>query len=172
MSVDEKAAYHNSIDYSEVLPAGSVAQHPHNVHHTTTHTVIDVEETTSNGEANAVAHEQNMQMASADEQDVEVRVLRVGTTDLNEDGYAEDVAILDVDGTPIMLVDIDQNSVADVAICDVNRNGQIDIEAGEVADIRSEHLPMPTEADVNACASQTETQPDYMDPCNSGLFEI
>ena len=195
MSVDEKAAYHNSIDYSEVLPAGSVAQHTHHAHHTTTHTVIDVEETASNGEANAVAHEQNTQMATADEQDVEVHVLRVGTADVDGDGYADNVALVDIDGTPVMLVDVDQNQVADIAvwdangdgtpialvdidhnqvadiaICDVNRDGNIG--EGEVADVSNENVIMPPIADVNACASQTETQPDYMDPCNSGLFEI
>lgn len=96
----------------------------------------------------------------------DVRVVGVHEEQLG-DGTVVTVGTLDGTGsdTEIMVVDVDQDSVFDVAISDRNRNGRLD--EGEIEDISGLDLRVPgTAADPNLHTARNEElapgMPDYM----------
>lgn len=101
--------------------------------------------------------------------EVDVHVIEVGQTDLNGDGMAENAALVEIDGHEVMLVDIDQDNVADVIIADLNGNGQI--EGNEIGDISDQELDMPTMSDGDMYMAQNDMEPDYTNDADMGLFE-
>lgn len=161
MTAEEKHEYQASIDYSDVISDDSAAQHHNDMaqHH-------------------AVHHESNVQHASYREpepiaehhetatDDVDVQVLEVGQTDLNGDGIPENAAVLEINGHEVLIVDIDQDGIADAALCDVNNDGQV-----EIADLSGENIAMPTQSAGDAYMAQADNAPDYMNDANVGMFE-
>lgn len=111
--------------------------------------------TGTQGNASATANEDN-----------DVRVVGVHESQLN-DGTVVTVGTLEGTGsdTEIMVVDVDQDTVFDVAVSDLNSNGQLD--EGEVADISGVGLRVPdATADPNLQTAQNDElapgMPDYM----------
>ena len=101
--------------------------------------------------------------------DVDVHVIEVGQADLDGNGMAENVALVEIDGNEVMLVDIDHDNVADVMITDMNGNGQID--GNEIVDITSEGVGMPTMSDGDLFMAQNDMEPDYTNDADMGLYE-
>lgn len=150
MTPEQRHDYQASIDYEDVLSSDSTP-HAHQSYH--------------ESEAyNEVENVSDSQDASSD--DVEVRVLEVGETDLNGDGMLENAAILDVDGNEVLIVDIDQDGIADVALCDIDNDGQLD-----ALDMTGENIAMPDQSDGDAFMSQADYAPDYMNDANVGMYE-
>lgn len=106
---------------------------------------------------------------STGSEDVDVHVIEVGQADLDGNGVAENVALVEIDGTEAMLVDIDQDNVADVVIADLNGNGRIDDD--EIGDITSQGIEMPTMSDGDMYMAQNDMEPDYTNDADMGLFE-
>lgn len=101
--------------------------------------------------------------------DVDVHVIEVGQADLDGNGMAENVALVEIDGNEVMLVDIDHDNVADVMITDTSGNGQI--ESNEIIDISGEGVGLPTMSDGDLFMAQNEMEPDYTNDADMGLFE-
>ena len=101
--------------------------------------------------------------------DVDVHVIEVGQADLDGNGMAENVALVEIDGNEVMLVDIDHDNVADVMITDMNGNGQID--GNEIVDITGEGVGMPTMSDGDLYMAQNDMEPDYTNDADMGLYE-
>lgn len=99
-----------------------------------------------------------------DDGDVEVHVLQVGQADLNGDGIAENVALVEVEGTEAILVDIDKEGTADVLLC--NENGNV-----HGYDITDENIDMPTMSDGDMYMAEADSEPDYMNDANVDMFE-
>lgn len=106
---------------------------------------------------------------SSGSDEVDVHVIEVGQADLNGDGMVENVALVEIDGNEVMLVDIDQDNVADVMIADLNGNGQID--GNEIGDVSGEGLEMPTMSDGDLYMAQADMEPDYNNNADMGLYE-
>lgn len=115
------------------------------------------------------APRQAVNTQQVDDNDVEVHVLDVGQADLNGDGYAENVAVLDVDGTETLLVDIDQDNVAEVIVSDLNGDGLL--QDDEIADISDAGIEMPAMSDGDAYMAQASMAPDYMNDADTGMYE-
>ena len=101
--------------------------------------------------------------------DVDVHIIEVGQADLDGNGMAENVALVEIDGNEVMLVDIDIDDVADVMIADMNGNGQID--GNEIVDNSGEGVGMPTMSDGDLFMAQNDMEPDYTNDADMGLFE-
>ena len=101
--------------------------------------------------------------------DVDVHVIEVGQADLDGNGMAENVALVEIDGNEVMIVDIDHDNIADVMITDTSGNGQI--ESNEIIDISGEGVGMPTMSDGDLFMAQNEMEPDYTNDADMGLFE-
>lgn len=89
------------------------------------------------------------------------------------DGSVVTVGKLEGDGidSDILVVDVDRDSVFDVAISDVNGNGQID--EGEVADISGAGLRTPNAGmDPNVHTAQNDIAPDMPDYMNDADVQM
>lgn len=151
MTAEQKHEYQASIDYKDVISDESMAQH---------HTSYHNQETTAKPET-----QNDTQEVSSE--DVDVQVLEVGQTDLNGDGIPENAAVLEVNGHEVLIVDIDQDGVADAALCDVDNDGQV-----EIADLSGENMAMPEQSAGDAYMAQADNAPDYMNDANVGMYEV
>lgn len=141
MSAEERAQFQASIDYHEVLSDDATAQHYNDVAQQNLHdqAVTDVEPETA--------------------QEPTVNVLEVGTTDLNGDGVPENAALLEIEGEELIILDIDNDDKADIAIT----------ETGDAYDISGEGIPMPA---INEFQDTLpEDVPDYMNDADVGYYE-
>lgn len=89
------------------------------------------------------------------------------------DGSVVTVGKLEGDGidSDILVVDVDRDSVFDVAISDVNGNGQID--EGEIADISGAGLRVPNAGmDPNVHTAQNDIAPDMPDYMNDADVQM
>lgn len=102
--------------------------------------------------------------ASQESDDLDVHVLNVGQADLNGDGIAENVAVVDVEGNEVLLVDIDQDNTADVLIR--NENG-----TNHAYDITDEDIDMPTMSDGDMYMASADSEPDYTNDADIDLFD-
>lgn len=102
--------------------------------------------------------------ASQQSEDVDVHVLHVGQADLNSDGLAENVAVVDIEGNEVLLVDIDQDNTADVLICDENGTDH-------AYDISGEDIDMPTMSDGDIYMSDADSEPDYTNDADIDLYD-
>lgn len=94
----------------------------------------------------------------------DVQVLAYETVSDDMGGQA-DLAVVSVDGQPIVFADVDQDGVADVAAADVNGNGQLDPE--EFVDISQEGIAMqPFRDEINGQNSGLLAQNDDTDYIN------
>lgn len=93
----------------------------------------------------SVAHnDANLHQASdvqvADDQNADVHLVNAGEVQL-ADGSMVTVGVFDVNGQEVSVVDFDQDGTPDVAICDVNGNGSIDV--GEAVDLHTGQVISP-----------------------------
>lgn len=102
--------------------------------------------------------------ASQQSDDVDVHVLHVGQADLNSDGLAENVAVVDIEGNEVLLVDIDQDNTADVLIR--NENG-----TDHAYDISGENIDMPTMSDGDMYMANADSEPDYTNDADIDLYD-
>lgn len=109
-------------------------------------------------------HAEATQTSLPDDGDVEVHVLHVGQADLNGDGLAENVAVVEVEGNEVLLVDIDQDNTADVLIR--NENG-----TNHAYDITDEDIDMPTMSDGDMYMASADSEPDYTNDADIDLFD-
>lgn len=113
-------------------------------------------------------------LADHKQDDVEVKVIAVNN-DVNIEGRTVDVAAIEINDEPVVLVDVTQNGEVDIAMADVNHNGQI--EQSEVRDVAEAHMPMPSANDVYGQDMTMTSQfpdvlPDYSDDSDITLYNI
>ncbi len=87
----------------------------------------------------------------------------------NEDGSQMDVAVVAVDGEPVIIGDLNQDGIADVMAHDENHNGQL--EAHEVHDISDQQLAMQplhdaVDPNMGGYLAQNDPEPDYTNDAN------
>ena len=94
------------------------------------------------------------------EPEIEVEVVAYETV-TNSDGSQSDVAVLNVNDTPVLLADVDQNGTADLLAADFNQNGEL--EAEEIIDISDEQVSMQPFAEMAEAAGQAGGDNYYAD---------
>lgn len=156
MTAEQKHEYQASIDYKDVLSDESMAQHhnemaQHNVSHSNAH---------------HTSHNETVQTPEPVDQDIDVQVLEIGQTDLNNDGVPENGAVLEIDGREVLIVDVDWDGKADVAVCDIDGDGQY-----EYRDLSDADIAMPSQSDGDAYMAQASAEPDYMNDANVDIYE-
>ena len=167
MTAEQKHEYQASIDYKDVISDESMAQHHNDMaQHNVTHHESNVHQPSYHNQEDTAKPEtvDDSQYVTSD--DVDVQVLEVGQTDLNGDGIPENAAVLEVNGHEVLIVDIDQDGIADVALCDVDNDGQV-----EIADLSGENMAMPEQSAGDAYMAQADNAPDYMNDANVGMYE-
>ena len=163
MSAAERQEFQGAIDQSDVIAESGVSHSTHTAHSAQAQRIESQTGVASNeAEAQAIPASHTQADASAD--DVEVRVLQVGETDLNGDGIAEHAALIEVDNQEIMVVDIDHDGTADFALR--QHNGQI-----QTLDLSDHNLDMPTQSDAEAYLAQADHAPDYLNEANVQHFD-
>ncbi len=88
----------------------------------------------------------------------------------NEDGSQMDVAVLNVNGNEVGVVDVTLNGEADAIICDANQNGVI--EEGEMQIVQGEGIAMQPFADAagfNPQYAQNDL-PDYVNDADVDTY--
>ena len=167
MTAEQKHEYQASIDYKDVISDESMAQHLNDMaQHNATHHDSNVNHTSYNTQETIAKPETPNDSQDISSEDVDVQVLEVGRTDINGDGIPENAAVLEVNGHEVLIVDIDQDGIADAALCDVDNDGQV-----EIADLSGENMSMPEQSAGDAYMAQTDNAPDYMNNANVGMYE-
>lgn len=83
----------------------------------------------------------------------------------NEDGSQMDVAVVNAQGQAVMIVDVDQNGVADAMASDLNNNGQLD--NGEIVDVSDQNIAMqPLQQAANMGGNDMVAQTNDVDYIN------
>lgn len=155
MSSEERQEFQSSINYNDLTNSSDDSQSSASA------SVI---------EENVAVHETSNNDVEANSSiDSEVQVLAVENTDLNGDGVPENAMVLEVNGHEVLVVDVDGDNMADIAIADVDGNGQI--SENEVADISHENLQMLDSTPGDVYMAQAESNPDYMNDANVGLYD-
>ena len=86
-------------------------------------------------------------------------------------GHTVDVAKVTINEEPVVFVDTDQNGEVNVAISDVNHDGQI--QDNEVADVSNSHIPMPTVDDTEQAHQVVDNEiPDYSNDADINTYEV
>lgn len=167
MTAEQKHEYQASIDYKDVISDESMAQHLNDMaQHNATHHDSNVNHTSYNTQETIAKPETPNDSQDISSEDVDVQVLEVGRTDINGDGIPENAAVLEVNGHEVLIVDIDQDGIADAALCDVDNDGQV-----EIADLSGENMSMPEQSAGDAYMAQADNAPDYMNNANVGMYE-
>lgn len=88
-----------------------------------------------------------------------------------DDGSQMDMAVLNVEGQEVYVIDADRNGTADFIAADLNQNGELELE--EITDISQENIamqPFQQEADMNQnnYLAMGEEGPDYLDGATMG----
>ena len=167
MTTEQKHEYQASIDFKDVISDESMAQHLNDMaQHNATHHDSNVNHTSYNTQETIAKPETPNDSQDISSEDVDVQVLEVGRTDINGDGIPENAAILEVNGHEVLIVDIDQDGIADAALCDVDNDGQV-----EIADLSGENMSMPEQSAGDAYMAQADNAPDYMNNANVGMYE-
>lgn len=109
------------------------------------------------------------QVPTSEEPNPEIKVLLV-EHDVDLNGESVDVAVVSVDGNEIALVDVDHDNIVDVAIADINQNGEI--EEGEIEDFRQHNLSMPTEDDIDNNALASNDSVDYSNDVDTNVYDV
>lgn len=103
---------------------------------------------------------------AVEDNEVEVHVINVGQADLNQDGIVENVALVEIEGDEVLLVDIDREGTADAMIADVDGDGQ-----NEIVDISDENIAMPSMSDGDMYLAQADSEPDYMNDADVDMYD-
>lgn len=170
MTTAERAEYQASINYDDVISDDSAAQHHNAVAQNNLRNHNRVAHKTDAHHAEARPAEARHTETEITSDDVEVKVLHVGRTDLNDDGTEEMVAVVEIDGHKALLIDIDLDGEADAVVADLNGDGRI--QSNEIGNISARHIAMPTMSDGDAYMAQANSQPDYMDDADMGMYDM
>ena len=119
------------------------------------------------------AAEDPMVHSASQTAETEIQVVSVDHgVDIN--GETVDVAVLHVDEEPVVLVDVTQNGEVDLLIADADHNGSLSDD--EMHDVSAQHIPMPTDADVQSggtmVADAGDGLPDYSNDADITMYEI
>ena len=119
------------------------------------------------------AAEDPMVHSASQTTETEIQVVSVDHgVDIN--GETVDVAVLHVDEEPVVLVDVTQNGEVDLLIADDDHNGSLSDD--EMHDVSAQHIPMPTDADVQPgstmVADAGDGLPDYSNDADITMYEI
>lgn len=83
----------------------------------------------------------------------------------SEDGSQMDVAVVNAQGQPVIIADVDQNGYADVMASDLNNNGQLD--NGEIVDVSDQNIAMqPLQEAANMGGNDMIAQTNDIDYVN------
>lgn len=152
MTAEQKHEYQASIDYKDVISDESMAQHHNDMaQHNVNHHESNVHQASYHNQEVTAKPETPNDSQEVSSEDVDVQVLEVGQTDLNGDGIPENAAVLEVNGHEVLIVDIDQDGIADAALCDVDNDGQV-----EIADLSGENMAMPEQYAGDAYMAQAD----------------
>lgn len=100
----------------------------------------------------------------------EVKVIAV-QTDVNLGEDTVNIATVTINDNPVVFVDTNQDGEVNAIVSDDNRNG--DIEDNEIHDVSNNHIPMPTQTDVEpSTIAQTDDIPDYSNDADISSYEI
>lgn len=127
--------------------------------------VVNQEPVNQNTEATV----QTSSETAASEPEMEVEVLGYDRM-TNDDGSQMDVAVLNVNGREIGVIDANLDGMADAMVCDVNQNGVI--ENGEMENLQGQGLPMQPFQDAagfNPQFAQNDL-PDYVNDANVDTY--
>lgn len=151
MSADERASYQQRV-FQEAP-----------THHTQT----------SSSTSTTVTHNDripdNTETVSDDTTDSGIKVLEVET--VNEDGRIMNLATVDFGGEQALLVDLDNDGVIDVMLCDENNDGEID--SSEITDVSEAGIEiidlMQSQAasEGNYLYASNDDMPDYVNDADS-----
>lgn len=132
-----------------------------------TQTYFEQSTTTSSSQESQIPSEQEPLTPPIPESGIEV----IGYDRVtNEDGSQMDIAVLDVDGNEIGVVDVNIDGEADALICDVNNNGVI--EEGEMQVVQGEGIemqPLQEAAGFDPLYAQNDL-PDYVNDANTDTY--
>lgn len=92
-------------------------------------------------------------------EDVDIHVIGV-EHDVDMNGEQVDVAVINVEGHQGLLIDVDQEGTADVAVIDVDDSGTI--SENEVQDISDYDVPMPEQTSGDEFMQASDDMPDYI----------
>lgn len=126
-----------------------------------------------NGNSVEVREAEAQTLPATDEPEVKVIAVE-NNVDMN--GQTVDVAAVSMNGQNVIFVDENQNGEVDIAIADLNNNGQI--EDGEASNVSEQHIMMPTADDVvqpglaEASHDGTDDLPDYSNNADITMYDV
>ena len=147
-------------DYAEAVKPEVRAEEMNSTHHHTEDVAMVSHSSHADQDVSVAHNDANLHQASdvqvADDQNADVHLVNAGEVQL-ADGSMATVGVFDVYGQEVSVVDFDQDGTPDVAICDVNGNGSIDV--GEAIDLHTGQVITPNGSDY----ANTEVD-DSIDP--------
>ena len=147
-------------DYAEAVKPEVRAEEINSTHHHAEDVAMVSHSSPADQDVSVAHNDANLHQASdvqvADDQNADVHLVNAGEVQL-ADGTMATVGVFDVDGQEVSVVDFDQDGTPDVAICDVNGNGSIDV--GEAIDLHTGQVITPNGSDY----ANTEVD-DSIDP--------
>mgnify|MGYP000069590802 CR=1 FL=1 len=147
-------------DYAEAVKPEVRAEEMNSTHHHTEDVAMVSHSSPADQDVSVAHNDANLHQASdvqvVDDQNADVHLVNAGEVQL-ADGSMATVGVFDVNGQEVSVVDFDQDGTPDVAICDVNSNGSIDV--GEAIDLHTGQVITPNGSDY----ANTEVD-DSIDP--------
>ena len=135
-------------DYAEAVKPEVRAEEMNSTHHHTEDVAMVSHSSHAYQDVSVAHNDANLHQASdvqvADDQNADVHLVNAGEVQL-ADGSMATVGVFDVNGQEVSVVDFDQDGTPDVAICDVNGNGSIDV--GEAIDLHTGQVISPNGSD-------------------------
>ena len=147
-------------DYAEAVKPEIHAEEMNSTHHHTEDVAMVSHSSHADQDVSVAHNDANLHQASdvqvADDQNADVHLVNAGEVQL-ADGSMATVGVFDVNGQEVSVVDFDQDGTPDVAICDVNGTGSIDV--GEAIDLHTGQVISPNGSEY----ANTEVD-DSIDP--------
>lgn len=123
MTSQERQEFQSSINYNDIINSSNINQY-----------------SDSN---NIVVGKKNISESNNNESEYgnDIKVVSIGKTDFNDDGKLKNAAILNVHGQEVLVVDVDKDNNAEIALVDINGDGKIDER--EIVDISEFDIGIP-----------------------------
>lgn len=135
-------------DYAEAVKPEVRAEEMNAAPHQTEDVAVVSHSSHADQDVSVAHNDANLHQASdvqvAEDQNADVHLVNAGEVQL-ADGSMATVGVFDVDGQEVSVVDFDQDGNPDVAICDANGNGSIDV--GEAVDLHTGQVITPSGSD-------------------------
>lgn len=158
MTQEEKDAFAKQVQPEAQQVEANYQAEAHVVHTSQPNIHSDVESSNPQHSSLQTTNYEGQVNVEEPSEDNEIHVLAV-EHNVNMEGDTVDVAAIEIDGHQGVLIDVDQNGVADVAAIDINNNGQLD--NGEVRDISQANLQMPEQTPGDMYMASADDMPDY-----------